>query len=227
MLKFLFSLVSLASLYGTASGFTAHQIGVFVDLFQGSRPPILTSAADAFADPNSYQSKAKAKTMEVLDGIDATQAFEIRQFYTLACLYYSTNGVPNHRTTTIIPGEPIPNWATDDWFIDPNYCTWFGVACFDSLADTATQTAQEAEKRVVEINLSENDLYGLFPNEISLIWASLIAIDLFENFFHSCVDYRWMTAMTNMVALFFGTTSWDRNGIPFELRFMDQLRKYA
>lgn len=218
-------LLSLASLVGVTSAFSSGQIGVFVDQFQGSRPAILDSVAVAFADPNSYQSQAKAKTMEVLDGIDSTQAFEIRQFYTLACLYYSTNGVPNARTNTIIPGEVIPNWATDDWFIDPNYCTWFGVACFDSLADTATQTAQEAEKLVVEINLSENDLYGLFPNEISLLSASLIAIDLFENFFHSCVDYRWMTAMTNMVALFFGTTSWDRNGIPFELRFMDQLQE--
>lgn len=223
------SVISLASLFGSASAqLTATGVDNFILQFQGSRPAVLSSPAAVFDCPNcadSYQSKARAKTVADLAGQNVV-ALNVRQYYVLACIYYATNGQSNPRTNAIIPGEPIPSWTTDDWFSTTDYCQWFGIACFNTLASTADQETQEAQEMVVEINLSNNNLYGQFPNEVALLSASLIAIDLFGNFFHWCGDYRWMNALGKLEALFFGSTSWDADGVPFVLRFLTKLRKY-
>lgn len=191
---------------------------------QGSRPGVLNQ--NVLDTDGSYQRSAMLDTIANLKNRAGVAIFQVREYYTLACIYHATNGKSNPRTNAIIPGQDLPEWSRiDEWITNPDYCQWFGVSCFNSQSDQTTQVAQEGEKKVVEINLNENNLYGTFPNEIALIGNTLAALDLYNNFFQWCGDYRWMPAMTVIEALFVGSTSWDADGIPLNLRFMTTLRE--
>lgn len=69
------------------------------------------------------------------------------------------------------------------------------------------------------------NLYGTWPNEIALIGEHLLVVEITGNFFLYCIDYMWMVHMTSVEILYFGTTSFDADGIPMSLRFMTNLCK--
>lgn len=214
----------LAAFVVATKALTATEIFDEIGILQQSRPFVLDQ--NALSDPDSYQSKARQSAVDNLANVAGYQTFQVREYYAAACIYHATNGVGNPQTQSIIPDEPIPNWiVTTLWLAEPNYCLWFGILCYNSLADESTQNDQELDLLIVEINLSQNNLYGQFPNEVALLSTSIIAIDLFDNFFHWANDYRWMIALENLEALFFGRTSWQADGVPLNLRFLTKLRK--
>lgn len=221
----LFTLLLLAGAATLSSALTAQEINDECELLQSSRPAILNQGQ--FANADSYQSKAKQAAVDNLANVAGYQKFQVRQYYVLACLFFATNSVGNPRYNAEMSDEPPPEWAdTTGWLTESNYCLWFGIQCFNGQEqDQDVQNEQEANLKVVEINLAQNELSGVFPNEIALLSADLLVIDLFDNFFLWCIDYRWMNAMINLEALYFGTTSFDADGIPLVLRFMTNLRK--
>jgi len=191
---------------------TRDQILGSISSRQGAFPGVLLSTS-VFSDQNSYQYKAREAAARVLpnSGFGSTKIIE---YYALACLYYSTNSVSNARTNSIIPGQALEPWKrTDDWIEEYNYCTWYGIVCTESTIG------------VQEINLANNTLTGEFPPEILFLGSTLDRIDLFANFFHYAIKYNWFSEMIALEDLFFGTTSWDADGIPAEISDLKALRK--
>ena len=179
---------------------------------QGQFPGVLMSTS-VFTDQNSYQYKARLAAGGVLEGTGAGSK-KIIEYYALACLYYATNSVSNARTNSIIPGQALDPWKrTDEWINEPNYCLWYGIVCANPTFN------------VKQINLANNTLTGEFPPEILFLGNTLDRIDLYSNFFHYAIKYNWFSQMIALEDLFFGTTSWDSDGIPAEVSDLKTLRK--
>ena len=209
-------LIVLALLVNVVVGQTPTRGTILGDILsqQGAFPGVLESTS-VFNDQNSYQYKARDAAGRVLEGTGAGSK-KIIEYYALACLYYSTNSVSNARTNSIIPGQALDPWKhTDDWIEKFNYCTWYGIVCANTVMNVDVQ----------EINLANNTLTGEFPPEILFLGSTLDRIDLFANFFHYAIKYNWFSEMIALEDLFFGTTSWDSDGIPAEVSDLKTLRK--
>jgi hypothetical protein len=146
-----------------------------------------------FVDPESYQSKALARTEEQI-GIESMTEGKVLQYYSLYCIYNATNKVPNAITDADPRFDGIadfPEWlVTTGWEennVDP--CSgWYGVDC-------------EGTDRVTAIDLFENVLTGAFPPEVSFLASdgprftgagNLLRIDLFGNeFLFNNFDNSW------------------------------------
>jgi hypothetical protein len=141
-------------------------------------------------DPETYQSKALARTEEQI-GIETMTEAKIVQYYSLYCIYNATNGVPN--VYTIDAGFVgtwffTANWETND--VDP-CANWHGIVCEND--------------QVTEIDLHQNGLNGAFPPEVTLLASdglratgagSLAVLDLFNNeFLFNNFDNSWMTLL--------------------------------
>jgi hypothetical protein len=167
-----------------------------------------------FNKATSYQSKALASATRVLVKTGAN-AMRIKEYYVLACLQHATNGVPNPRTKSMIPGQKLVRWTkTTSWIQTSNYCKWYGIKCGKPTND------------VTEIRLSKNGLTGEFPNEIILLGKTLKILDLSSNIYHWKGSFDWMKSMSAMKNLYFGTTAWDSNGIPYQISSMKRLSTY-
>jgi hypothetical protein len=166
-------------------------------------------STSVFGSPTTYQSLARDATAANLS--DSASDLTIRNYYGLACIYFATNGVGNVKTASIIPGAPIPNWLTDDW-LTGDYCNWHGITC-------------DGSKNVISIDLNTNQLYGTWPDEIVLLKSSLRYVDLYNNFFLYSLDPAWMGEMGQLEYLFFGTTSFESNGVSDYLAGCKKLRK--
>lgn len=148
-----------------------------------------------FFDPDSYQSKALAKT-EAQVGIETMTDAKIIQYYALYCIFTATNKVPNEITNSDPRFEDIDfpewnikrNWEETD--VDP--CSedgWHGIECKDDL--------------VIGIDLYGNILTGIFPPEIILLASdgiystgagNLNRLDLYNNeFLTNGYDNSWIT----------------------------------
>jgi len=171
---------------------------------QNTEPEILEQ--DVFNDATAnYQSLALDATTRFLPNpsIPTPSVVDIRNFYTLSCIYYSTNGVGNPRTDVLLPaGAPIPNWITEDGWLNGDYCNWHGIKCDRNTRD------------VTDIELYSNGMYGQWPNEIVLLKDTLELIDLYDNFYLWSWEPKWMLKMKALKYLYFGTTSFDALGIP-------------
>jgi hypothetical protein len=175
---------------------------------QKSEPDVLKS--NVFDEPTTYQSKAMIATQTRLRNVtDLT----IRNFYALACIYFATNGIGNQVLDILEIPNTIPTWITNDW-LSSDYCSWFGITC-------------NAEGSVSEIDLSDNYLYGSWPPEVVLLKSTLIHIDVSVNYFHYCGNYTWITKMSELRFLSFGSTSWTYDGVPAELNSATNLSTFS
>lgn len=178
-----------------------------IEEFQASEPDILDQ--NALNNIDSYQSRARDAAAAILQNPSADR---VRNYYVLACIYYATNGVGNRITDLIIPGSTIPEWLVDDW-ITEDYCNWFGVNCNE-------------EGNVIAIDLHENQLYGSWPNEVVLLKDHLVMIDLYNNYYLHSIEPIWLTKMSELLFLFFGTTAFEHDGVPTYLNGCKKLSKY-
>jgi hypothetical protein len=203
-----FAVISL--LVAAASAQTADQIRVIIrDDFHKNAKFAGAVINSPFA-PNTYQLKAREETASRLAGTGANSQTIINH-YVLRCIYAATNGVSNPRTGGL---TNIPKWTntTGGWATNSaNYCGYYGITCSGGY--------------VTDIVLNQNSLYGTWPAEIAFIGDTLEQIDIYANFFNYCETYEWFKSMDKLNYLFFGTTSWDSNGIPSVLKFLDALCK--
>jgi hypothetical protein len=170
--------------------------------------PVALQGGAEFNDPNSYQSRALARTEEQV-GIEMMSNAKIIQYYALYCIYNSTNQVPN----VITASEGIvnvPRWIVaagwESTTIDPCSGQWFGISCVND--------------QVTDIDLFSNLLTGSFPPEVSLLAAdgprstgagALRRIDLFDNMLLSNNgDNSWWEFLgSNFGFLFFKDTAFS------------------
>jgi len=140
--------------------------------------PFALQGGSEFADPNSYQSRALARTEEQV-GINTQTSAKILQYYALYSIFIATNGVSN----VITDSEGIvnvPGWiVAQGWestSLDPCSGAWFGVDCDGDL--------------VTKLDLFSNLLTGAFPPEVVLLASdgaratgagALERVDLFDN----------------------------------------------
>eukprot|EP00543_Licmophora_paradoxa_P005008 CAMPEP_0202444256 /NCGR_PEP_ID=MMETSP1360-20130828/3394_1 /ASSEMBLY_ACC=CAM_ASM_000848 /TAXON_ID=515479 /ORGANISM="Licmophora paradoxa, Strain CCMP2313" /LENGTH=680 /DNA_ID=CAMNT_0049060207 /DNA_START=73 /DNA_END=2115 /DNA_ORIENTATION=+ len=157
-----------------------------------------------FNDPNSYQSQA----LRFVEQFRSTEVLlEMIQYYALACIFFATNGKSNKRTDvafTQFSKDNLPGWRTNSsWVTSAGKCTWHGISCNGNF--------------VSQIQLPDNRLFGTFPAEVSLLSQTLETLDLYLNFYlvtEGDDGNRWIADLTSLRELFFGTTSFEYNGIP-------------
>jgi len=172
--------------------------------------PFFLQGGAELQDPESYQSKALARTEEQV-GIQTASVAKTVQYYALYCIYNATNQVPNIITRNDDRFDNInffPAWIdAEGWesnTIDPCQGGWNGVECEDD--------------QVTAIDLFTNRLTGSFPREVILLAAdgelasgagNLNRIDLFDNeFLFNNFDNSWWELLgSNFEFLFFQSTS--------------------
>jgi hypothetical protein len=182
-----------------------------------NKPPTLYSLlqpelirGDEFDNPTSYQSKALSFLEDSLSGKSNDQ---YKTYFSLACIYYASNGVANKWTEL---GAVIPSWiSSQNWATNNDYCSWYGITCTDGL--------------VTKIDLANNRLYGTWAPEVQMLKSSLQTIDLYNNFYLAAdgdAGHSWIAQMTNLRELFYGTTSFEYNGIPTYIGRLSNLREF-
>ena len=92
---------------------------------------------------------------------------QLRQRLALASIYYATN--------------EDESWVrTSEWLTDKDECLWGGVKCTN-------------DGYIVGLNLTSNGLRGTFPEEITLLEKSLIALRLSDNALENQdEELKWM-----------------------------------
>jgi hypothetical protein len=157
--------------------------------------------AAALQDPSTYQSHALQRTSQQV-GVDSFSDDKLVQYYTLYCIYYATYAVPNTITDADpqFEGMAFPSWSSstnwDQINVDP--CNgWHGIEC-------------DSDGRVMNINLFENFLTGIWPAEVKLLAVdgpfatgagNLIQIDLFRNkFLSNGGDSSWMSDLGSSIS---------------------------
>jgi hypothetical protein len=159
--------------------------------------PFALQGGAEFEDPESYQSKALARTEDQI-GIESMTDAKIVQYYALYCIYNATNGVPNAITDSDprFDGIPMfPRWLISTGWEENNLdpCSgWYGVDC-------------EGTDRVTAIDLFANIMTGAFPPEVSLFASdgpsstgagNLLRIDVFNNeFLFNNFDNSWQSIL--------------------------------
>jgi hypothetical protein len=158
--------------------------------------PFALQGGAEFTDPESYQSKALARTEEQI-GVEGFTDAKLVQYYTLYCIYNATNQVPNAITNANpeFQGRPFPAWIfATGWEtnnLDP--CSgWFGISC-------------DVEGRVTDFVMVENLMTGAFPPEVVLLASdgprstgagALNYLELFNNpFLFNNFDNSWITEL--------------------------------
>lgn len=102
---------------------------------------------------------------------DTLQSPLLRAAYALGVLYYSTNDGNNSQ------------WNTDDHWISPTpVCQWYGIDCED-------------QRRIVHLNLTNNNLRGSLPTEVQLL-SDLRVFDVSQNSLQGTVPESIGNAMT-------------------------------
>eukprot|EP00339_Tiarina_fusa_P004892 CAMPEP_0116998044 /NCGR_PEP_ID=MMETSP0472-20121206/1258_1 /TAXON_ID=693140 ORGANISM="Tiarina fusus, Strain LIS" /NCGR_SAMPLE_ID=MMETSP0472 /ASSEMBLY_ACC=CAM_ASM_000603 /LENGTH=482 /DNA_ID=CAMNT_0004697087 /DNA_START=121 /DNA_END=1569 /DNA_ORIENTATION=+ len=175
-----------------------------------------------FDDPDSYQSRALGwvltQDLPATD-IPLSREDQASQLYALACIYYNTYATRSDWTDFHFgPDVAIPGWFNNrGWLISANeVCTgWYGISCNE-------------EGKVSKIELDTNGLTGYFPPETALLADSLTYLDLFSNLVHNRGDLgnSWLGEMTNIEYLFYGTTSFEYDGVPTEIGLLTNLKEY-
>jgi hypothetical protein len=113
----------------------------------------------------SYQGKALdwLLTDPKLDSYDRS---EVLQRFTMACFYYSTNGIVTLYTPRAI------NWKdSTGWLTQKSECEWLGIQC-------------STKSKVNGISLEDNGLTGALPQELVFLKDHITTIDLTTNFLY-------------------------------------------
>lgn len=175
-----------------------------------------------FDDPDSYQSKALAwiesagvpsLTINLANADD-----RVVQRYALACIYYASNEQRTAATDYAFGADlKVLPWLNDrGWLVFKDECEWYGITCN---ANTGL---------VEEIDLSNNILTGLFPPETQLIKDSLKVLDIYSNYVFNVGDAgnAFLGELTNLEELYYGTTSFQYDGIPTYIGKLTNLFEY-
>lgn len=192
---------------------------------------------------DTYQSKALLHLSEQA-GVDTFLDSKLVQYYALYCIYHATNGVPNEITNADVRFENIamPEWLIANNWIDETTIDPCGTkttivdittpsttdpdenATSETIATTLSTTTTysvgwhgivcDDEGRVISIDLFDNILSGIFPEEIVLLASSdgqystpgtgnLERLDLFDNeFLSNGGDSSWMSDLgSNMTTI--------------------------
>ena len=149
-----------------------------------------------FRNPESYQSKALARTEEQI-GVENFTDAKLVQYYTLYCIYNATNRVPNPITDA---NPEFQNRAFPGWIISTGWETnnldpcngWYGVTC-------------DEQGRVTDFVMVENLMTGSFPPEVVLLASDgptstgagfLNYLELFNNpYLFNDFDTSWVTQL--------------------------------
>jgi hypothetical protein len=174
-----------------------------------------------FENPMSYQSRAKkwvlTQDYPVADGSQLTTEQQVIQLYALACIYYNTFGVRSDWTDHQYgPDVALPGWFSSRGWLGTatDVCEWYGLTCDET-------------GRVTMIQLDTNGLTGYLPPETAYLHASLTTIDLYNNLLHNKGDHgnSFFGELTNLEYLFFGSTSFEYDGIPPEFSKLTKLKE--
>mmetsp|Transcript_17036 Transcript_17036/g.46707 ORF Transcript_17036/g.46707 Transcript_17036/m.46707 type:complete len:383 (-) Transcript_17036:224-1372(-) len=120
-------------------------------LYLALRDGIALQKGQEFLDPTSYQSKALHFLEGKADVYEAYAPERLQQIYSLACLYYGTNG-PTSWTERF----------TKSWLSTDSYCFWHGVRCNG-----------HDEHLVTRLDLYDGGLQGNLVPELQLLGSSL------------------------------------------------------
>jgi len=185
---------------------------------------------------DTYQSKALLHLSEQV-GVDNFSYAKLVQYYALYCIYHATNGVPNEITDADVRFENI---VMPEWLMSAN---WKDVTTIDACGTTTTTTTTivdntteniattlststttstsegwygvvcDDEGQVIALDLFDNILSGVFPEEIVLLASdgqystpgagNLERLDLYENqFLSNRGDSSWMSDLgSNMTTI--------------------------
>jgi hypothetical protein len=156
---------------------------------------------EEFADPSSYQFAA-LKRVEAQVGAENMTDVKLMQYYSLYCIFESTNaksndfivqsrafgdGINSIQDNNVIPGWKITSgWMEND--VDPCIGEWYGVSC--------------ANEQIVTLDLFDNGLTGNFAPEVVFLAGdgffstgagSLVSLDIFNNeLMSNNGDNSWM-----------------------------------
>lgn len=186
----------------------------------GDRPPaelntdaiidrIALQGGAEFHDPGSPQSKARAWIISDFDASadDAStdNASTIIQRYSLAVIYYSTNGVDTTYTDGMTRGV-VPGWKrSEGWLSADGECSWYGVRC-------------TADGAVDGLDLPSNSLTGGMPLEIVYLRASLVYLDISGNMVaNKDAELLWLGELPKLTYLDISFCNFDYVGIPVYL----------
>eukprot|EP00980_Cylindrotheca_fusiformis_P009156 scaffold1992_cov113-Cylindrotheca_fusiformis.AAC.21 len=112
----------------------------------------------------------------------------IRQRFALASIYYATNEEMTWKNET--------GWLNDD-----DECSWHGVTCSGG--------------EILVLNLRNNGLQGLFPDEITMLKKHLLELTLEGNSLsNDHQELRWIGEMTALRILDLESTTLTADGIP-------------
>jgi Leucine-rich repeat (LRR) protein len=101
------------------------------------------------------------------------------------------------------------------WLTFDDECDWYGITC-------------NANGLVEEIDLSNNILTGLFPPETQLLKNSLKVLDIYSNYVFNVGDAgnSFLGELTLLEELYYGTTSFQYDGIPTYIAKLTNLYEY-
>jgi len=180
------------------------------------------------ANVTSYQSKAFLQLSQQVNVDEFTDA-KIAQYYSLYCIFFATNAVANEITDSDSRFENItlPEWTEQknwkNFTVDPCGSTVISpdeVTSNASIATTLSATtiagwdgvSCDAEGRVVFLELFENFLTGIWPEEVVLLASDgpfstgaggLALLDLYGNkFLSNGGDSSWISELgSNMTTI--------------------------
>ncbi|KAL3919565.1 MAG: hypothetical protein SGILL_003691, partial [Bacillariaceae sp.] len=127
---------------------------------------------------------------------------QILQRFSLACVYLATHSDSN----------PWKN--TEGWMSSANECEWHGITCDD-------------RKEIVKLNLTDNGLSGVIPQELSLLSKTLLALDLSGNPITNGHDsLSFLGELVHLKLLNIQDTLVGSEGIPTHISSLTKLGKY-
>jgi hypothetical protein len=205
----------------TSPGPTASDAYIIADIIDS----VARFGGSEFDDPLSYQSRAKkwvlTQGLPLEDGSPTASLStdqQTIQLYALACIYYNTYAVRSDWTDFQYGKDvAIPGWFSSRGWLGSasDVCTnWYGLSC-------------DEQGRVSKIELDTNGLTGYFPPETAYLHESLNTIDLYNNLLHNKGDLgnAFLGELTNLEYLFFGSTSFEYDGIPSQLGRLTKLKE--
>jgi hypothetical protein len=174
-----------------------------------------------FDDEDSYQSKAltwiEAAGVPVAGDNLVSPADRVVQRYALACIYYASNEERTPATDFAFgPDLDVLPWLNErGWLTFDDECDWFGIEC-------------NGDGYVEQIDLANNILTGFFSPETQLLAGSLKVLDIYSNYVFNVGDAgnAFLGELTNLEQLYYGTTSFQYDGIPTYIGKLTNLFEY-
>jgi len=178
---------------------------------------IALQGGDEFNDFDGYQYAAYGYISNHVDDAMTMPLTRLKQYYALVTLYLTTYASAESDADMDVLG-----WINSDGWLsieddELDFCTWYGVTC-------------EEDGVLVEIlDLSNNTLYGVVPDEIQLLGDSIAELDLSLNCGLSNSgdeEMMWIGEMgTSLKVLVLRETSFQYDGMPAYINQLTSIEK--